>query len=87
MGLCMAFKAYMRLAFWCRALLGGSLGLHCQLLCCCAAVASCCPGAAAQVGAVHAMRETGANIAEGLDTVAAKASGAVEVAKEKLGFK
>ncbi|GAB4815932.1 hypothetical protein N2152v2_002978 [Parachlorella kessleri] len=40
----------------------------------------------AQYGAVHAMRETGANIAESLDSVAAKASEAVEVAKEKLGF-
>ncbi len=39
-----------------------------------------------QYGAVHAMRETGANIAESLDSVAAKASEAVEVAKEKLGF-
>ena len=39
-----------------------------------------------QYGAVHAMRETGANIAESLDSVAAKASEAVEVAKEKLGL-
>lgn len=39
-----------------------------------------------QVSAVHAMRETGAGIAEGLDTVATKAAGAVEAAKEKLGL-